>query len=613
VRALREEALRRERDNPHTALKVAQAVADAAVTWKDQQTEAVALHIEADARDLLAEQRAALDLYQRAAALYRASGLELEAARVAVGQLNTMMYLGLHEEALTLADWAGDVFQVAGDQLALGKMTMNRGNIFARLGRFARARDSYAQARAIFTTLGDARHLAMANLNDAITLTFLDDFRQAEGLFKRARDHFESEEMASAVAQVDLNLGYLYFAQGDYQRALVTFSQAKRTFATQGNYVEIAKIDSHRSDIYLALNLWHEALQRAREARPAFKEAGMAWEMALLWLNEAAALAHLDDDGSPADALDKARQVFAQERNDVWLAATDLYRAIFDWRSGALDSAREHALCAREAFSRAVRQTGLHSRVAQCEIVLGEVALAKGEIEHAAKHFRQGLERLEHTDVPAVCFACLYGLGRTEQLKGETETSLEYYRRAVAVIELLQATIGAEDYKIAFLSDKLHVYEALIMLSLDMGTPEALNEAFETVEQAKGRALLDALAREPTGVPDSPAEAALLAEMERVRSELNWYYNRLNTPHRLRHLPEPRLGLCLWSVCIFSKSWGGSKSECVQPRDRGRDVAYDLHCPGLLRRYVCLLSAPLFQLLVMQLVGQEHPGIEIIF
>lgn len=530
MRALREEADRRKRDNPCTALLVAQAVIDTAAVWQNQQTKAVALHIEAEARRLLSQHKAALDLFKRAASLYRALGLELEAARVAVGQIDTMMYLGQHEEALTLANWASDIFHVAGDQLSLGKMVMNQGNIFARLGHFAQARDSHAKARTIFTALDDDHHLAMTNLNDAITLTFLDDFRQAESMFKQARDHFESEKMASAVAQVDLNLAYLYFAQGSYQRALATFNQARGVYAAQDNEADIAYVDMHRSDTYLALNLWHEALQWARLARPVFEKAGMQWETALLWLNEAAALAHLDDDTSPADALDKARQVFLRERNEVWLAATDLYQAIFDWRSGALESAREHALRARDAFSQAVRQVGLHSRVAQCEIVLGEVALAEGEIEHAAKHFKQGLERLEHTDVPAVCFACLYGLGRTEQLKGEIETALEYYRWAVAVIERLQAAIGAEDYKIAFLSDKLQVYEALIMLSMDVGTPEALNEAFETVEQAKGRALLDALAREPVGETDFPAEAALLAEMEHVRSELNWYYNRLNMP-----------------------------------------------------------------------------------
>jgi len=526
VHALREEADRRKRDNPFTALLVAKAVADAAVVWRDQQAEAAAVHIEAEARRLLSEHRAALSLYERAAALCRSVGLEIDAARVAVGQIDTMMYLGLYEEALALAEKASDVFEAAGDELALGKMTMNRGNIFARLGRFAEARDSYAKARAIFTALGDARHLAMVNVNDANVRSELDDFHQAKCMLEQARVHFEAQGMTSLVAQVDHNLGDLYAAEGDYQRALVTFSQARETFVAQTNQVEIAYVDLIRSDIYLALNLWHEALQQAQGARPAFEAAGMAWEAARSWLNEAAALAHLEGEISPAGALGKARQIFAQERNLIWLAATDLYQATFDWRCGNLAPARKHALRARDAF----QQAGLRSRVAQCEVILGEAALLDGEVEHAAKHFRQGLDHLQHTDVPAICFACLYGLGRTEQLRGRPETALQHYRQAIAAIERLQTAIGAEDYKIAFLSDKLQVYEALIFLCLDWELPRGTQEAFEMVEQAKGRALLDALAREPPAPADSSAEAELLDGIKRVKSELNWYYNRLNTP-----------------------------------------------------------------------------------
>ncbi len=526
VDALREEALRRERDNPHTALLVSQAAADAALVWEDQQTEAASLHIEANVRWLLAEHKVALGLYERATMLYNALGLELEAARVAVGQLNAMMYLGLYEEALALADWASDVFHVAGDQSALGRMITNRGNIFARLGRFPEARDSYAQARIVFTALGDTRRMAMLDVNDANVQAELDDFRVAEEMLEQARVQFEIESLTSLVAQVDLNLGYLYFARGDYQRALTTFNQARDTFVAQDDTVLTAKVDWHRSDTYLALNLWHEALERAREARLAFEKAGMAWEVAVLWLNEAAALAHLDDDSSPIDALDGARQIFAQEQNEVWLAATDLYQATFDWRSRKLVSAREHALRARDVF----RQARLRSRVTQCEVILGEVALMLGEIEHAAKHFHQGLAQFEQTNAPSVCFACLFGLGRTEQRKGQIEAARQHYRQAIIAIERLQAAIGAEDYKMAFLSDKLQVYEALILLLLNVGTPEAIQEAFETVEQAKSRALLDALAREAHAPVDSPAEAELLDEMERLKSELNWYYNRLNTP-----------------------------------------------------------------------------------
>jgi CHAT domain-containing protein len=528
--ALREEARRRERDDPHLALRVARGVTDAAVVWSDRQAQALALHLEADARLLLAEHEAALDLYQRAASCYRSLGLEPKAARVAVGQIATLQYLGRYEEALSLAGWAAGVFRASDDQLSLGKILMNRGNIFYRLGRFGQVRDSYAKARAVFDALGDERYLAMVNVNEANVLAELDDFRQAERLLRQARAYFEAQGMASAVARVDHNLAHLYLDQGIYQQALATFNRARQTFDAQDDPVQVAYVDLYRSEIYLALNLWHEALQWARLARPAFEKAGMAWEVGRAWLNEAAALAHLDDDAPPVDALERARQVFVQEQNQIWLAATDLYQATFDWRSGDLNSAREHALRAREAFRRAVQGDGLRSRVAQCEVLLGKVALQEWDIERAADHFSRGLSELEGADLPAIAYECLYGLARNEQRRGRTGAARQYYRQAIVDVECLQATVGAEDYKIAFLSDKLRVYEGLIVLSLDVGTPEAVKEAFATVEQAKSRALLDALAREPATHAGSKAEADLRVEVERLKGELNWYYNRLHQP-----------------------------------------------------------------------------------
>lgn len=530
LRALREEARRRERDDPHKALEVASTVADAAVVWEDRRAEAEALHLEADARSLLAEHSSALELFEQTASLYRSLGLKLDAARVAVGQIDTLMYLGRYEEALSLADWAAEVFRSSGDQLSLGKVLMNRGNIFARLSRFGEARDSYAQARAVFRLLADDRHLAMVNANDANVLAELDDFRQAEHLLWQARNHFEVEGMSSAVAQVDHNLGHLYLDQGIYQKALRVFNRVRKIYMAQVNPVEVAYIDLYRSETYLALNLWHEALEQARGARPAFEKAGMAWEVGRLWLNEAVALAHLKEGASPDGALEKARQVFVEEGNQVWLAATDLYQATFDRRSGELDSARERTLRAREAFGQAVQGAGLRSRIAQCEALLGSIALEEGDTEQATAHFSYGLSELEGASLPAIAYVCRYGLARTERLNGRIQAALDHYRQAVADVERLQAAIGAEDYKIAFLSDKLRVYEGLVLLSLDVGTPQAVREAFATVEQAKSRTLLDALARKPEAPSEKPGEAGMLDAMERLKGDLNWYYNRLNRP-----------------------------------------------------------------------------------
>ena len=90
ITELQQLALLQVRENPQATLTIAEAVADAATYWQDRQTRAVSLHIEANAYQLLAEPKQALGLYEEASDLYRSLDMELEAARVAVGQFATL-------------------------------------------------------------------------------------------------------------------------------------------------------------------------------------------------------------------------------------------------------------------------------------------------------------------------------------------------------------------------------------------------------------------------------------------------------------------------------------------------------------------------------------------
>ncbi len=524
LQAVEVEAQRRWRTNPHTAFPLARIISLAAAIWADQEVVATGLHMEANTHWFLSDHRVALALYRAARNLYDSLGLDLKAARVAVGQLNAMMYLGMYDEGLQLADQAGAVFRQHTDDLALSKIVMNRGNILFRLGRYQEALTSYQEAQTIFTSLADHHHAAMARVNAASVYMTLDAFAQAEQLLQQARLIFATEAMQGMLALVDHNLAELSFYQGQYQQALQIFNQARQTFVAQDSHVDVAYVDLYRSDVYLALNLWAEALNLAQSARRPFQEAEMNWEMGRLWLNEAAALAHLANGRTPEPALAQARLHFDEDGNHFWLAFTDLYEATFAWRQGEVTLARQRAQAAMTPF----REAGLHSRLAQCHIVLGESALLENNQEEAAAWFTQALAMLETADLPAITYVCHYGLGRIAQMRGGLDEARLYYRQSIGAIERLQAAIGAEDYKIAFLSDKLRVYEAHILLCLQSGGETDLQEAFATVEQAKSRALLDLLAREVKTAVASEAEAAFVAELERLKRELNWYYNRLH-------------------------------------------------------------------------------------
>ncbi len=519
------EAAERERDAAQTVQPVIDAAHDLAALWQEQELDAIALRIEASMHRALGHYDRALLLYQAAIDLYHQLGMANDAARTAVGPLDTLMYLGQYEKALQLAHGAISKMRAIGDDAVLSRLLVNQGNIYARTAHYSLAQQAYAEARQLFMMLDQPQHLAMVEANEANVLTNLNQFRQAEALYWQARARFQAASQMNAVAQVDHNLAYLAFAQGDYQQALHRFAEARIVFEGQQNAVDIAYVDLYRAEIYLALNLWPEALAMAHAARPIFDDALMQWEAAQLLLIEAAALLQLGHNRTAEAVLSHAHRLFAAEGNTFWVAVTAVNQSMLAWRQKDLPLASRLLQESEATFSDA----GARSRAAHCAALLGDLALATSDDQAAAAHFQRALDTLADTPLPAITYACHYGLARLRQRHGEIDAAIDQYNLAVADLERAQATIGAEDYKMAYRRDKLPIYEALILLYLEQNTTDAMHAAFALVERAKSRSMLDTMARmdeqNTLGIPDE-----LLAQYEELKQDLNWVYHRLHTP-----------------------------------------------------------------------------------
>jgi CHAT domain-containing protein len=79
--------------------------------------------------------------------------------------------------------------------------------------------------------------------------------------------------------------------------------------------------------------------------------------------------------------------------------------------------------------------------------------------------------------------------------------------------------------RIAFLKDKLEVYEALVRMCLGRGPSRTNQErALGYIEQAKSRSLADLIAFRSLGLPaHRKTERALVEQVKSLRGELNWY------------------------------------------------------------------------------------------
>lgn len=109
--------------------------------------------------------------------------------------------------------------------------------------------------------------------------------------------------------------------------------------------------------------------------------------------------------------------------------------------------------------------------------------------------------------------------GRIAEKDGDLAGAAAFYRRAIDEIELQRSTINTEASKIGFAGDKQTVYGRLVAVLLSAGH---VGEAFEYVERAKARSLVDMLAGRKqfaTRGPGFNSEQAV-AHLDRAEADL---------------------------------------------------------------------------------------------
>src|SRR6202044_1429667 len=92
------------------------------------------------------------------------------------------------------------------------------------------------------------------------------------------------------------------------------------------------------------------------------------------------------------------------------------------------------------------------------------------------------------------------------------------------------------ELKIAFMKDRLEVYECLVEVCLDESVrPNSAEESFGYMELAKSRSLAELLVQHGHALPnEDSAQSELVRRIREMREDLNWYY-RLIESEQLRN------------------------------------------------------------------------------
>jgi len=525
VARLSESVSRKVRVDRKEALALAEAAELIARRLRSAEALAQSLRARGNALHFLNEHKKALRYFEQAVRLFGRVRKPIEVGRTLSTSIQPLILLGEYERAEKAAAQAREIFTREGDDVRLARLEIPVGNIYHRQDRFAEALRCYERAYEWLLPHKNVEGIAVALGNMAMCLISLNDFPRALETHRRARAFCDEHGLRTLVALADYNIAYLYYFRGQYGRAIEALKATREACRRLGDASLAALCQLDLSEIYLELNLSQDAAEMAEEALAAFRRLGMGYEAAksLSYL----AIAH-GQQGKVLGALEvfaEARAMFVREQNSVWPALIDLYQALILFAAGRLFEARRSCLAALDSF----QSTGLASKALLCRLLLARLALRMGDRDAARQECDRAAESLSALDLPALKFQLHYVRGQIEQAVGQPAAAYESYLAAQRFLETLRSALRGEELKIAFMKNKLEVYESLVELALGRGPDrEAVEKAFLHVEQAKSRNLQELILRAAApAAPSSAGKSELVRKVSELREELNWYYHRI--------------------------------------------------------------------------------------
>lgn len=506
------------------ALQLAEVVLLIALELHDQEGIALAVRAKANALYARGDNRLAVEHHHRAYDFYASRSNWVEAARTLSSSIQPLILLGEYDRAFGASHEAQRIFALLKEPKRIANLENNIGNIFHRQDRFEEALVRYERAYNALAEYQEWEHATVALSNMAMCLISLNNFPRSLECYHKARELCIQHNMPRLRDQADYNIAYLHYFRGEYNRAIEMLYATQGACEISGDAYHFALCHLDLSEIYLELNLSREAQESAREAFLRFQKLGLRYEAAKALANEAIAYGQQRKIQKALELFTCAREMFAQESNQVWPWLLDLYQAVLMFWDTRFAEARQLCKGAANFFD----ETMLSGKAVLAHLLLARIALKIGEIATGTAEVRIAMEKVSAIETPVLIYETHLLFGHASSLSGDRAAARTAFAEARRTLENLRARLQGEELKISFIKNRLEVYEALTDLYLS-GSGEGISteEAFSCMESAKSRSMMELMVRTGESLPLSETDSSRLRRIRDLRAELNWYYHRI--------------------------------------------------------------------------------------
>ncbi|HUF05649.1 MAG TPA: CHAT domain-containing tetratricopeptide repeat protein [Aridibacter sp.] len=466
------------------------------------------------------ELEAAVENIESSRSGFLSIGKDFEAAQATVAMLIPLALLGRYDDAIDAGRSALGIFERDGDELAAGKIELNLSNIASRRGDHFAAEEFGISARKRFLRAEEPEWRTLAENDLANTYVELNRFRKAEQQYLKALGSAREEGMSVTEAEIEACLGNLATFRGRYDDALRYLELSRRKFDELEMPHQSAIAELEIAEIYLTLNLLGDASSILSDTAETLRGLKLQGEEARARTN-LGRLRMIEGEFNTASCeLERASELFEKEENKAGSAEVLLIGSMI-----ALETeGPEKSLALLKKAETLLGDPGSRLDL-ELEYLKGEALRRSGANGDAEDVLRRAKARAMDEGIPKIGLLALNSLGLLETDRGDLQAARFEFQEAVGLTESMRDPIAAEEFRMAYLSDKLTPYENLVRIHL---AEDDIEQAFLVNERARSRTLAEAVRGRRTAGNGRGESTKLEERRQELREELNWYYSRFN-------------------------------------------------------------------------------------
>jgi len=533
VEHLKDEADRYWSIDPNYSLKYADRIVAIGRTRNDKSQIALGLMARGDALKYLENLQEAWEMLEKSGNIYQETGNEVGWARTRIGRLFLGPDLNRVAEALADVERARAIFQNWGEQEKLVRLEINTAYIYTLLGEQRQALQLYQSALAVAEKLGPVgeQHLGLLYMNIGYVYESFGDYPLALRYYENARSYYLARKETRNLINVERNIACIALEQGHYRSALNRLNSLLAEGMDQFPRDE-AVIKESLAECYLNLNRYREARDLSQQVLSDYRSFKDSYSSARELLHLASAEVELGNFTRAESALDEAASIFTSLGSTTWGMIAHLWHGQVAFKQGNHELAWKEAHTAADCFE----GEGQQVNYANACLLIGEVALTRGDLYSAGLRATHALRVAQQYSVPSIRYASHLLLGRIAKVTDLPLRAIRHFRAATATIDRVQRGLTIT-LRSGFLEDKGDAWRELIGLYLNLGQRE---QAFDALEQAKSQVLINYLANREQfrWSHEEPESLVLIEELENLRAEHQVFYHLAFNPPREQDAPN---------------------------------------------------------------------------